>query len=171
MRYRLIAAVLFAVALTPAAANEPAEDSSHDHATHERNDIGVFLGVTGGREEEGGGKESSAATLGFDYRRRLSKRVGLGFLLEYAGGERRNYVGMVPVTFFFGSHAQLIAGVGWESPSETHDHDSELELLTRIGFGYTIDLVPGNVIRPEINFDFADGEQLVVIGASIGWGF
>lgn len=30
---------------------------------------------------------------------------------------------------------------------------------------------PGNAIRPEVNVDFVDGEQLIVVGATIGWGF
>ncbi|MCZ6832202.1 MAG: hypothetical protein O7F11_00500 [Acidobacteria bacterium] len=162
------AAVIVVLALfTSVAASEPAEEplsQSHTHTEHERNEIGVFLGVTTGGEKEGGGKEDATATIGIGYRRNVSRKVGVEFLLEFSGGERRDHVGIVPVNFMVGSGAQLIVGAGWERHEET-------EFLWRLGFGYSIVLVPGNTIRPEINVDFVDGEVLVVLGASIGWGF
>jgi hypothetical protein len=164
---RIAAAILAVAAVAPAAADESPGSSSadsHSETTHESNEIGVFLGATAGGEEEGGGKEDATGTIGIEYRRNVSSKVGVGLLLEFSGGERRNHVGMVPVTFMLGSGAQLIVGAGWERHAET-------EFLGRLGFGYSIELVPGNSIRPEINVDFVDGEELVVVGASIGWGF
>ena len=166
MRTCFVIALLAITAVTYATASEETEGSSEAHAEH-LNEIGVFLGVTAGGEDDGHGKESATGTIGVDYRRRLSELVGLGILVEYSGGERRDHVGIVPVTFFLGSHAQLIAGAGWERPRDDH----HIEFLARVGFGWAIDLVPGNGIRPEINVDFVDGEALVVIGASIGWEF
>jgi hypothetical protein len=155
-----IAATILAVALfAPAAAAE-----SSSETTREPNDIGVFLGATAGGDREGDGREDSTATIGIEYRRNVARMVGIGLLLEFTGGERRASAGIVPVTFMLGAGAQLIVGAGWESRPETH-------FLGRLGFGYRIGLVPGNSIRPEINIDFVDGEQLVVVGVSIGWGF
>jgi len=163
-----LATTVVALAVFPsAAASELTEEPStrsHGHATHKRNEAGVFLGVTAGGEKDGGGEEDATGTIGVEYRRNFSRKVGVGLLLEFSGGERRNHVGLVPVTFMLGSKAQLIVGAGWERHSET-------EFLGRLGFGYSIGLVPGNMIRPEINVDFVDGEKLVVLGASIGWGF
>ena len=163
-----IAVVIVVLALSASVAgSEPAEEpstQSHTHTEHDRNEIGVFLGATAGGEEEGGGKEDTTATIGIEYRRNVSSMVGVGLLLEFSGGERRDHVGMVPVTFMLGSGAQLIVGAGWERHAET-------KFLGRLGFGYHIGLVPGNMIRPEINVDFVDGEELVVVGVTIGWGF
>jgi hypothetical protein len=167
-----IAPVLALVAFLPATASEANEDSSaetHEHAEHERNEIGVFLGVTTGGEAVQGANEDTTATIGIEYRRNLSSIVGLGFLAEYSGGERRNFVGMLPASFMLGSHAQVIVGAGWEQ-SSGHSGSGH-EFVGRVGFGYSIGLVPGNTIRPEINVDFVDGEELVVVGATIGWGF
>ena len=146
------------------AVHEEPQEQAHARHEHERNEIGVFLGITAGGEKDGGGKEDATATIGIDYRRNVSSKVGVGLLLEFSGGERRDHVGLVPVTFMLGSSAQLIVGAGWERNEET-------EFLARLGFGYSIELVPGNTIRPEINVDLVDGEWLVVVGASIGWGF
>ncbi len=164
---------LFVVLYAPTTSAESAEDTqeqAHPQDDHERNDIGVFLGITTGGEEVGGGKEDATGTIGVDYRRRLSRRIGVGFLVEFSGGERRDHVGLVPLTFWLSPRAQLIVGAGWErSGSEVFGGKSEF--LGRLGFGYSIELLPRNTIRPEINVDFVDGEQLVVVGASIGWGF
>ncbi len=161
-----IATVLTLVAFSPAAASEATEDpsaESHEHAEHEPNEIGVFVGITTG------GEEDATGTMGIDYRRQISSIIGVGVLAEFAGGERRDHVGMFPVTFLLGSHAQLIVGAGWERSSGSSGNHNEF--LGRVGFGYSIGLVPGNTIRPEINVDFVDGEEFVVVGATIGWGF
>jgi len=167
--------VILAVAVyMPAAAHEPADKSQEQESGHEefeRNMAGVFLGVTAGGEEEGGGREDSTGTIGVEYRRRLSRLIGVGFLYEFAGGERRDHVGIVPLTFWLAPKAELVVGVGWERSSGTEIFAGELEPLARLGFGYGIELLPGNSIRPVINVDFVDGEELVVVGASIGWEF
>ena len=54
---------------------------------------------------------------------------------------------------------------------DVSERQTETEFLGRLGFGYVIELVPGNSIRPEINVDFVDGDRLLVVGVSIGWGF
>ena len=172
---RAMTAFLFVlITFAPHAASETPDEpgaESHGHATHGPNEIGVLIGITAGGVDEEGGKESSTGTIGLEYRRRLSRLVGVGILFEYAGGVRRDHVGIVPVTFMLGSHAQLIAGAGWERSYGTEVFAGGYEFVGRLGFGYSIGLVPGNTIRPEINVDFVDNEELVVVGASIGWGF
>lgn len=168
----LVAAVLAIGSFTLASEEEPTEkDHGNAHTTHARNEVGVFLGITTGGEAEGGGKENATATIGLEYRRNLSRRIGVGLLLEFAGGERRDGTIVVPATVFLGSRAELLVAAGVERSKGSEIFAGGDEFLARLGFGYRIPLVPGNVIRPEINVDFVDGEELVVVGATIGWEF
>jgi hypothetical protein len=156
------------------AEDEPVEERSHhvhgDHEIH-RNHIGVFLGVTEGGDEEGGGKEDTSATIALEYERRLTRLIGIGVVLDYVGGERRDHVGIIPLSFRPGRHARFVVGPGWERHAGTDGSGAEFEALVRIGFSYAIETVPGNSVSPEINVDFADGETLLIVGATIGWGF
>ncbi len=73
---RTAAVIVFLALVTSVAASEPAEEpltQSHTHTEHERNEIGVFLGVTTGGEKEGGGKEDATASIGIGYRRNVSR--------------------------------------------------------------------------------------------------
>ena len=129
------------------------------------------MGVTAGGEEEGGGKQDTTGTIGVEYRRKITRLIGVGLLVEYAGAVRRDHAGIIPLTFRPGRHAQVIVGVGWERLTGNELSGNESQALVRVGFGYSIELLPRNSIRPEINFDFVDGEELLIVGASIGWGF
>jgi len=165
----LLAVAIWAPALANESAEEP-EGQAHHGEELERNEVGVFLGITAGGDKKEGGKEDPTGTIGVEYRRRLSRLIGVGLLFEFAGGERRDHVGLVPVSIWLGgTEAQLIVGAGWERSAGHDILGSEYQALGRLGFGYSIELVPGNVIRPEINVDIVDGEAFVVIGASIGW--
>jgi hypothetical protein len=58
-------------------AAEPRHDGQRDHEFH-RNNVGVFVGITGGGEEEGGGKEDATGTIGIECERRLTRLLGIG---------------------------------------------------------------------------------------------
>ena len=176
-RPRLIAAcVLLAVsgAAHVAANEETAEQPTHQaersHESHPNN-IGVFVGVTAGGEEEGGGKESATGTIGLEYERRLSRWLGIGAVFEFAGGERRDHVGIIAVTFRATPAAKFVVGAGWERSSGTEIFAGDYEPVVRFGFMYEIEVVPGNHISPQINLDRIHGETLAIVGATIGWGF
>jgi hypothetical protein len=149
---------------------EPRHDGQHDHEFH-RNNVGVFMGITAGGEEEGGGKEDATGTIGIEYERRLTRILGIGVVAEFAGGERRDHVGVIPLTFKPGRRAKFVVGAGWERSSGSEVFGGETEPLFRLGFMYEFEVVPGNHVSPGINVDFVDGETLVVVGATIGWGF
>jgi hypothetical protein len=75
--------VLLAMALAPqpirAAGDESAQGKAEDWAEEGRNDLSLFIGVTRAGGESGLG-------LGLDYERRLSRRFGIGGVIEYTGG-------------------------------------------------------------------------------------
>ena len=166
----LLATVATIGAAGASAESESAEDRGHhvhgDHAMHP-NHIAVFVGLTHGGGSEEGEEETSAATIGLEYERRLSRKVGIGVLAEYVDGDRRDHVGMALVSLRPGRRAKLILGAGLER----HEGKGEYAFLGRVGFGYAFEPVPGNSVSPEINLDFVDGHTLVVVGATIGWGF
>jgi hypothetical protein len=151
-------------------AAEPRHDDQRDHEAH-RNNVGVFVGITAGGEEEGGGKEDATGTIGLEYERRLSRWLGIGVVAEFAGGQRRDHVGVIPLTLRASRRAKFVVGAGWESSSGSEVFGGETEPLFRLGFMYEFEVVPGNHVSPGINVDFVDGETLVVVGATIGWGF
>ena len=166
------------VALTSAtgltAQEEPAEEPRHhsgrERETH-RNNVGVFVGITAGGEEDGGGKEDATGTIGIEYERRLSRWLGIGVVAEFAGGQRRDHVVVLPLTISPGRRAKFVVGAGWERSSGSEVFGSESEPLVRLGFMYEFEVVPGNHVSPGLNVDFVDGETLVIVGATIGWGF
>jgi len=151
----------------------PTEQGRHHvhghHATHP-NHIGLFLGVTAGGRE-GGDEGEATATIAFEYERRLSALIGIGFLGEFVGGERRNDAAMVALSFRPWRRPRFVIGAGWERSEAAEHSATETEPLLRLGFGYAFEVVPGNSITPEINLDFVDDETLVVAGVTIGWGF
>jgi hypothetical protein len=151
-------------------AAEPRHDGQRDHEFH-RNNVGVFVGITAGGEEEDGGKEDASGTIGIEYERRLTRILGIGVVAEFAGGERRDHVGVIPLTIRPGRRAKFVVGSGWERSSGSEIGDGHTEPLARLGFMYEFEVVPGNHVSPGLNVDIVDGETLVVVGATIGWGF
>jgi hypothetical protein len=173
-RKAILSLVLVLGTFGAAASEEPGThgtDEPAHHRVHKHNEIGVLVGITAGGEAEGGGKEAATGTFGIEYRRNLSSLVGVGALVEFAGGERRDGVLLASATFLLGRHAELIVGAGAERSRGTEIFAGGDNFTARLGFGWSIPLVPGNTLRPEINLDHVDGEQLIVLGASIGWGF
>jgi hypothetical protein len=151
-------------------ADEPRQHSGREHETH-RNNVGVFVGITAGGEEEGGGKEDASGTIGIEYERKLSRWLGIGVVAEFVGGQRRDHVWVLPLTISPGRRAKFVVGAGWERSSGSEVFAGETEPLVRLGFMYEFDVLPGNHVSPGLNVDFVDGETLVIVGATIGWGF
>ena len=142
------------------------EHSEGEHHDFHRNHLSFFLGVTDGREAEGGGEEDAADTLGLDYERRLTRVFGVGLLLEFVGGDQREGVVGIPVTFHAGRAAKFLLAPGVERNLEIDDY----EFLVRVGFAYDFEV--GRItLAPALNVDLVDGEQIYVYGVNIGWGF
>ena len=169
------AGIILLAATAFAAEDDAAEDDAgeerphHIHGHHKLhpNHIGLFLGVTAGGEAEGHGEESRTATIALDYERRFTRLFGAGAIVEFAGGERRDWATGVSATFRPWQRTKFSLGAGLEH----HQGSSNSEALARIGFSYAFEVVPGNSVSPEINLDFVDGETLLVAGVTIGWGF
>ena len=164
-----------AMTLAPAAfAAQDEEDAPGDasHAgTHEfhRNHLAVFLGITQGGEVHGGGKEDNPFTVGLDYERRFTPLLGVGFMADYLAGERREYVIGFPVIFHAGD-ARFYVAPGWERSTDSPRRPRENEFMVRLGFLYDFDVGP-IILSPAASIDRVDGENLIVLGFTVGWGF
>ncbi len=155
----VLALLLIVFGAPPAFAQEGEHESSSDHeSTHDfhRNFLALFVGVTDeGRDE--------ALALGIEYERRLNESFGVGVVAEHAFGDLDFWVYAVPFAYHTGRWKLYIApGV------EDTDHGSES--LIRLGVEYAYE-VGSWEISPQLDVDFVDGEQVLVLGVTFGKGF
>ncbi|MFT7286653.1 MAG: hypothetical protein ACI87W_000761 [Halieaceae bacterium] len=136
--------------------HEVAHGESHDEAFHQ-NVLAVFTGIT----HEGRNEDELA--LGIEYERRLSESFGIGGLLEHTFGELDFWVYAVPFAFHSGPW-KLYVAPGIE------EKDGERDELLRVGVEYGFE-VGGWEIAPQFDIDFVDGEEVIVLGVTFGWGF
>ena len=118
--------------------------------------LAVFVGAT----HEG---SESGLALGFEYERRLSKSFGVGVLAEHTSGDLDFWVYAVPLAYHTGSWKFYLApGVA--------DGSHGSESLVRIGGEYAFEFGAWE-ISPQLNADFVDGNEPLVLGITIGKGF
>ncbi len=156
----VLALLLIVVGAPPAFAQTGEHESASDHeATHDfhPNLLALFVGVT-----HEGSRENDLA-LGIEYERRLNESFGVGALVEHTFGDLDFCVYAVPVAYHTGCWKFYIApGV------EDGDHGSES--LVRLGGEYAY-AVGAWEISPQLDVDFIDGDQVVVLGVTFGKGF
>ena len=143
-------------AFAQAGEHELAEDYEATHDFHP-NLLALFVGVTHeGRNENG-------LTLGIEYERRLNEFFGVGVLVEHSFGDLDFWVYAVPFAYHTGRWKFYIApGV--------EDGDHGRESLVRLGGEYAYE-VGAWEISPQLDVDFVDGDQVLVLGVSFGKGF
>jgi len=155
----VLALLLFAIGTPPAIAQTDEHQSASDHeAAHDfhPNLLALFVGVTDEGREQG-------LALGIEYERRLNKSFGIGVLAEHTFGDLDFWIYAVPVAFHTGRWKFYVApGV------EDREHGSES--LVRIGGEYGFEFGTWE-ISPQLDVDFVDGDQVLVLGITFGKGF
>jgi len=137
------------------ASHEPASGHERTHTYHP-NSMAVFVGVT----HEG---SESGASLAIEYERRLSKSFGVGVVVERTFGNLDFWLYAVPFAYHSGRWKFYVApGVA--------DGKHGSESLLRIGAEYAFDFGDWE-LSPQINGDFVDDNEAVVLGFTIGRGF
>ena len=186
MRYIALLAICLLLPLAPAsAAEQEGEHEGHgeshyeeeaEHGEHEfhRHHISIFLGITDGEVEreihtEEGilrfVEDDEEGTIGLDYEYRLSKRWGVGALVDYAGGDFRTWVWGVAGVWHATRGLKLFVAPGVE-----HRGGEGEDFLTRLGIMYDFEV--GNfTIAPAFNVDIVGREETLVYGVNIGHGF
>ncbi len=148
----LLATALLTSAIASGVAS--AEEHEGELGEHEAyHTIGLFVGNTTEDTREG---RRDGATLGLEYEYRFSARFGVGLTLEHVFGDFDEDLAVVPFALHEGPW-KLYVGAGVE-----YD-DGEYESLLRLGveYGFHFDKVE---VSPQIDVDFVDGEDLLVLG-------
>ncbi len=138
--------------------HETHQDSEHYHS----NLVELFLGNT--YEDADHGSENGF-TIGFTYERRFSKLLGVGGFYEYAAGDFDKWSVGAPLFIhpYKGFRFALAPGL--------EHRDGDDEFLFRTGVGYEFELSERWIIMPEFSVDFVDGEESLVFGFVLGYGF
>jgi hypothetical protein len=138
--------------------HETHEGSGHYH----RNMVELLLGNT--YEDAGHGSEKGV-TIGCAYERRFSELLGVGGFYEYAAGDFDKWSVGVPLFIHPHKGFRFALAGGLE-----HRHGDD-EFLFRTGVGYEFKLSERWIMMPEFNVDFVDGEEALVFGLTLGYGF
>jgi len=147
---------LFLVAVPPGVMATESEQEEHGEIFHQHR-LELFVGNS--REDH---KDGVSAGLAYEYR--LNQIIGIGGLVEYAGGDFEEWIGAIPIFVhpYQGLRFLLAPGVVFE--------EHETIFLFRTGLAYEFEIERLS-ITPEFNIDFVDGEEVLVYGVSFGYGF
>ncbi len=147
---------LFLLVVPPGIVIAESEQEEHGEV-HHRHRLELFLGNS--HEEH---MDGFSAGLAYEYR--LNQMFGIGGLVEYVGGDFEEWIGAVPIFVhpYKGLRFLLAPGLVFE------EHGTEFLFRTGLAYEFEIDRLS---ITPEFNLDFVDGEEILVYGMSIGYGF
>lgn len=151
---RLTWMFVFAVlSMAPVMAEDGHREESH------RNNVGVFLGVTG---ED---RRDRAGTLALEYSRWFDESFGIGGVVEYAFGDLDFLVLAVPLAY------RVDAWKFYAGPGVEMEERGDTEFLFRIGGEYAFEVGERTEVAPQVNLDFVDGDTVVVFGVLVAYGF
>jgi hypothetical protein len=139
-----------------AAEDEHGNQEMSQHGGHQ-NHLALFLGNTHFEGENG-------TSIGLDYERRLNQHIGIGGVMEYAGGEFSSWLFGIPLFIHPCKDVVLVVAPG------IINEDNHNDSLLRLGVSYLFE-VGHYAIGPQFNLDLIDGEEVKVYGISIGRGF
>jgi hypothetical protein len=153
---RVVLVVIGLICISPVKGVEP---------EHHLNSISAFLGVAGE------GRRQRAGSIGLEYERRLSETWFIAPGLEHAFGDLDFSIVTLSVGYRFNRWA-IFAGPGIEWSQSTHGDASgaESEFLIRTGVLYEFE-VGELIVAPHAMVDFVGGEEVAVVGVTVGVSF
>lgn len=92
----------------------------------DKNEISIFVGATTN-------DDATAATFGVDYQHRLTRLIGLGALIDHAGGDIKSTL-IAPAIFFHVKSFEFVAAPGLEFSGD------DTTMTYRLGVSYEIEL-------------------------------
>lgn len=141
----------------------PAEEAGHgtkEKGLENRHGIELFIGNTHDDGEDG-------FTVGLGYEYRLNQLLGIGGMVEYAGGDFKDWVLVVP----FALHPYK----GWRffvAPGVLIHNSNAEEFLFRVGASYEFEIGKKWAITPGINANFIErNRDALIFGLSFGYKF
>lgn len=149
-----------------ASAQAPDPEEGHEMETP-YNVAALFLGNTNEHHANG-------FSLGLEYERRVSELIGVGAIVEHAGGDIDSTITIAALYVHPYAGLLVVLGVGAEFKS-AREEDGEEEAATsgivgRIGLGYEFEF-DHLVLVPQVNLDVFEREEAVVVGAVFAYRF
>ena len=151
-KFITVLAVITTLAAAPAFGQH--EEAHHGHKHH----VALFLGNT--HDDHG----EDAFTTGLDYEYRLTDLLGIGALIDWAGGDMKSTVVGAVLFVHPCKNARLLAAAGNE-----HRHGED-EFIVRLGVGYDIHASDWT-LSPLVEVDFLEHGENWIYGVSLGRGF
>ena len=162
--------LIIACLLTVAFAQSVVAEEAHEGAAHEfhRHHMALILGNTQNDGSEHG------LSVGVDYVYRINSWLGIGGLVEYAGGDFKHCLLMAPLVITPYKGWVFNVAPGTELHKEHGDHEEnkrERDWVVRTGVAYQFHFGERYTIAPEFNVDFSEHETLFIYGIAFGIGF
>ena len=162
----LIITILFTVAISPVAgAGEVHDEGSHEFHRHH---MALLLGNTQSEET------SNGPSIGVDYEYRYNKYLGIGGLVEWAGGDFDHLLLIVPLYIHPHKGWLFSVSLGSEIHKEHEGHEEDKKTrdwIFRTGVAYQFPVGERYTIGPEFNVDFSEHETTIAYGIAFGIGF
>ncbi len=155
----LLSKSLLILSLPLLSLSSTAEQHDPEGTPHEyhKNMIAGFIGATTPE------RRKASPAFGIEYERRIWARFGIGALAEYTAGHEGFWIAAVPFALHNGPWKFYVAP-GFEDSSEG------TKPLLRLGGEYGFEVGRWE-ISPQIDVDFVDGNQVLVMGVTFGLGF
>ena len=149
-------AAIMAMLSSPALANS---SEKHGSEKHRKNHAAVFIGGTHVPEAD-----HTGFTLGIDLEHEITKRFGVGLVVEHAfqAVDATSVFGVVDIHLGHGFLVQVGPGVEWV--------DGEAFAAGRFGLFYEIH-VGDFIVSPSISYDISGAEDSIVFGTGFGTKF
>jgi hypothetical protein len=150
--FLMVSIVSLLIALPVSKVRGEAEEGDDPHL----NWAALFIGMTGENRRDTG------FALGIEYARHLNPSFAVGAVAERTFGDLDFWVFAVPFAYRTGPWKFYIApGV------EDADFSGGGEFLLRLGGEYAFEVGEWE-IAPQLDVDFVDGDQVLVLGVTIG---
>jgi len=163
--------IIVTLSLSPMAMADAAhEKSAHEGGAHEfhRHHMALLLGNTQSEET------SNGPSIGVDYEYRFNKYLGIGGLVEWAGGDFDHLLLIVPLYIhpYKGWLFNVSLGSEIQKEHEEHEEDKKTrDWIFRTGVAYQFPVGERYTIGPEFNVDISEHETTIAYGIAFGIGF
>ena len=141
----------------PAWGAEPGQEP--EAGSERRHRLEIFLGNTQAK-----GKDEATLGLAYEFRLPASRVLGVGGLIDYAGGDLESTV-LAGALF-----VHPVGGWRFLVAPGLENEGGKNEFLVRAGVSYEFAFGKFSV-SPDFNVDFVDGEEIEIYGVNFGIGF
>lgn len=139
----------------------------HEAAAHSFNRHHTAVIISNTQNDHG----EHGLTVGVDYVYRFNPLLGLGGLVEYAGGDFGHLVIAAPLFISPYKNWFFVLAPGTEVYNDEETDAKKRQWLARVGVSYRFHIGERYSIAPEFNVDVSEHETLYVYGFAFGYGW